>query len=92
MAITKFDRDFKPVKRKLITFSGTVKEDAAFVARKVCLYNQADNELVDSTMSSAVDGTWLIEVSDNINNKYVAVCVPIAGDVNAEVFANLTGI
>jgi hypothetical protein len=46
MAIIKFDIDFKPIKRKIITFSGTVKVEGSFAARMVHLYKESTGELI----------------------------------------------
>jgi hypothetical protein len=82
----------KPLVRKLITFSGTVKVEGSFAARRVGLYKQATGELAGSTLSNLGTGVWEISVSDNTNVKYFAVCIPEAGTRNAEVFAHITGV
>lgn len=92
MAIAILQEDYKALKRQIITFSGTVTEEGSLVARMVYLYKQSDGSLAGSTLSSAVDGTWSIDVCDNTNTKYFAVSIPIANDKNADVFANLTGV
>lgn len=92
MAITKYDLDYKPVKRKLITFSGAVQVESANAARVVCLYKQLSGELIGSVLSNLSTGAWSIEVCNNTNVKYFAICLPVSGSRNAEVYAHLTGV
>lgn len=92
MAITKLDVDFKPAKQKFITFSGTVKVEGSFAARKVRLYKESTGELVESAISNPSTGVWSIDVSDNTNVKYFAVCIPTSSSRNAQIFVGLTGV
>jgi hypothetical protein len=92
MAITKFDVEFKSFQRKTITFSGTVKVEGTLATRVVCLYKESTGELIDSVISSPITGAWSIDVSDNTNVKYYAICIPTSSSRNAQVFAGLTGV
>lgn len=92
MAITKFDIEFKPIQRKTITLSGTVKVEGNFAARMVCLYKESTGELISKMSSDPTTGAWSFEVSDNINVKYFAVCIPTSNSRNAQIFAHLTGV
>lgn len=90
--IGKLTSVLKRLAPKFISFSGTVKVEGSFAARRVELYKQATGELIDSTLSNLSTGVWSITVCDNTNTKYIAVCIPEVGTRNAEIFAHLTGI
>ena len=92
MGIARFETDFKFAKQKFITFSGVVKVEGVNAKRAVYLYKQSTGELVGMVPSDPSTGAWSIEVSDNTNVKYYAVCIPTSGSRNAQVFANLTGV
>jgi hypothetical protein len=92
MAITKFEVDYKPVIRKIIIFSGVVKVEGSYAARVVNLYKERTGELAGSAFSNPTTGAWSIDVSDTINVKYFAVCIPTLSSRNAQVFAGLTGV
>lgn len=92
MVITKFDVELKPIKRKILTFSGVVQVEGAYATRVVHLYKEPTGELIESVVSNPTTGAWSITVFDNTNVKYYAVCIPTSSSRNAQVFAGLTGV
>lgn len=92
MAITKYDTDYKAVRRKIITFSGTVKVEDVLAARVVHLFKEQTGKLVESIQSNPSTGAWSIEVCDNTNVKYFAVCAALSNSRNNEVIGHVTGL
>jgi hypothetical protein len=92
VALVKFPENFKVLKQKFVTFSGTVKVEDVFAARIVNLYNQATGLRVGSAISNPTTGAWSISVSDNANGKYYAICLAINPNYNHEIFGHLSGV
>lgn len=90
--ITKATIDFKSIKQKFITFSGIVKVEGSYAARMVHLFKEQTGEFVGSAQANPSTGAWSIEVCDNTNVKYFAVCVALSNSRNNKVVAHVTGL
>jgi len=90
MAITFFSEELHPLKRKTVTFSGTVSIEGSPGKRLICLHRYRDGSVIGSTYSDASTGNWSIDVSCNANDKFIAVCFPLEGEsLNADVYAGV---
>jgi hypothetical protein len=91
MAITFFSEELHPLKKKIITFSGSVSIEGSPGKRLVCLLRCRDGTVISSTYSDASTGNWSIEISGNANDKVVAVCFPREEEsLNADIYAGVS--
>lgn len=90
--IGKLVSKLKYLSTKNVVFSGTVKVEGSFAARVVNLYKEQTGEFIDSTLSNSDTGAWSIEVCDNTNVKYYAVCVALSGSRNNEIISHIVGM
>lgn len=92
MAIINLDTEFKIFRRKIIIFSGTVEVEGSFAVRTVHLFKEQTGEFVGCVQSNPITGAWSIEVCDNANVKYCAMCVAVSNLINNQIYAHLTGV
>lgn len=92
MAIVNVGIDVKVFKRKIITFSGIVEVEGSYAARVVQLFKEQTGEFIGLAMSNSSTGAWSIDVCDNINVKYFAVCVALSNSRNNKVIGHVIGI
>ncbi len=79
---------FKGSKVASVVFSGTVKVDGVFAARKVIGINTLTPDRRVETISSAVDGSWELTIRMHPPEEARIIVVGAAGE-NSEIYEHL---